>query len=89
MDVTILIVEYRCIEQVATCIASLRQWLGALEWECVVVSNSKYSESENNKYRDELACDQLPTELTSGRDGCVAIVLTRQPLTAVRGLPGP
>ena len=57
MDVTILIVEYHCIWQVSTCIASLRKWLGTLEWECVVVSNSEYTERENNKYRDELACD--------------------------------
>jgi len=59
MDVTILIVEYHCIGQVADCLSSVRKWLDALEWECIVVSNSEYIESECEKYREELACEHF------------------------------
>ncbi|MDZ4184198.1 MAG: glycosyltransferase family 2 protein [Desulfuromonadales bacterium] len=41
-----LIVEYHCIDEVRGCLQSLRTFSGDVRWECVVVSNSEYSDAE-------------------------------------------
>lgn len=41
-QLSVLIIEYHCIDQIKGCLPTLKAHLGALNWECVVVSNSEY-----------------------------------------------
>lgn len=54
VDLSIVIVEYRCIELVESCLRSLAEHLEKLEWECLIVSNSEYGDADA-----ELMCERL------------------------------
>src|SRR3989344_5169810 len=54
-QLSIVIVEYRCAEEIEGCLRSLKQHLGDLSWECIVVSNSEYSDVDLAQVRKRLA----------------------------------
>lgn len=58
-ELTVAIVEYHCLEEVAGCLDSLRAHLTGLPWEAVVVSNSEYSGKEADAARERLADARL------------------------------
>lgn len=51
MKLSIIIIEYHCMEDVFSCLRSIEAWLGPYEHECVVLSNSGYTEDVLEKYR--------------------------------------
>lgn len=46
MELSIIIIEYHCMDQVSDCLRSIESNLAELELECLVVSNSEYSDEE-------------------------------------------
>lgn len=54
-QLSIVIIEYRCVEQIEGCLQSLGQHLGDVSWECIVVSNSEYSEASLDQVKKRLA----------------------------------
>lgn len=54
-QISVVIVEYRCVEQIEGCLQSLSQYLGDLSWECIVVSNSEYPDAYLDQMRARLA----------------------------------
>lgn len=54
-QVSIVIVEYLCVEQIEGCLQSLKQHLDELSWECIVISNSEYSDARLAQVKARLA----------------------------------
>ncbi|TCK19473.1 hypothetical protein DFR30_2784 [Thiogranum longum] len=59
MDLSIVIVEYHCMDQIDGCLPTLREYLADLEWECIVISNSEYEESVLHEYRTKFESIRL------------------------------
>ncbi|MCK5360235.1 MAG: glycosyltransferase, partial [Gammaproteobacteria bacterium] len=55
MRLSIIIIEYHCMHQVADCIASIDQHLPDIEKECLVISNSEYSRNELAAYQKQFS----------------------------------
>ena len=54
MKLSVIIIEFHCMEDVKGCVASVGERLGAIEVECLVVVNSGYAEEQLAQYRSEL-----------------------------------
>lgn len=59
MKLSIIIIEYKCMNEVYACLRSVNEHLGDVSYECVVLSNSGYSENEISDYRDRLTNARL------------------------------
>lgn len=49
---TVAIIEYHCADQIDDCLQSLNKHMTGNDWECLIVSNSQYSEPELHALRD-------------------------------------
>lgn len=54
IQLSVVIVEYRCAEQIEGCLPTLKRHLGSMSWECIVISNSEYSVQELKELGDRL-----------------------------------
>lgn len=54
MQISIVIVEYRCMEQIKGCLPTLEKYLESAEWECIIISNSEYEPAEFDVCRDSV-----------------------------------
>lgn len=61
MRLTIIIVEYHCMDQVKNCVRSIGEYLDDVETECLVLSNSGYSVDEQVQYSEVLGDAKLIT----------------------------
>lgn len=59
MRLSIIIIEYHCIDHVQDCLRSIKEYLPGVEYECLVLSNSKYPEDSLSEYRKKLAGAEL------------------------------
>lgn len=59
MRLSIIIIEYHCMDHVESCLRSVREQLGGMDHECLVLSNSQYSEAELEGYRERAAGARL------------------------------
>ncbi len=55
MKLSIIIIEYHCMQQVKECVESINVYLHDVNKECVVISNSEYTESVIKNFKDELS----------------------------------
>lgn len=55
MELSIIIIEYNCMDQVSECVASIKKHLNDIDLECLVVSNSEYSDEELARYQNDIA----------------------------------
>ncbi|HEY9202190.1 MAG TPA: glycosyltransferase family 2 protein [Gammaproteobacteria bacterium] len=46
MRLSIIIIEYHCMDQVQDCLQSIQTHLSEIEYECFIISNSEYSETD-------------------------------------------
>lgn len=46
MELSIIIIEYHCMDQVRDCVNSVNKHLADIDVECLVVSNSEYTDTE-------------------------------------------
>lgn len=51
---SIIIIEYHCMDNVGNCLRSVREHLDGVDYECLVLSNSQYSETELIGYGEKL-----------------------------------
>lgn len=76
MDISIVIVEYWCADEVENCVNSIQKYLQNLDWECFVVSNSLYNEEELKSIKQRLPnVTIIRSERNSGYAGGVNQVL--------------
>jgi len=61
MMLSVVIVEYHCMELVQKCLASVRRHLSEIQTECIVVSNSAYTEKQLKQFRATLVDATLVT----------------------------
>jgi len=54
MRLSIIVIEYHCMDHVESCLRSVRGQLSGIEYECIVLSNSQYSEAELDGFRGML-----------------------------------
>lgn len=55
MRLSIIIIEYYCMDQVVDCVESINRYIQGIDKECLVISNSEYSESELDSLQKDLA----------------------------------
>lgn len=55
MRLSIIIIEYHCMQHVTECIESVNKYLNDIEKECIVVSNSQHPKQELDSHRERLA----------------------------------
>lgn len=54
MRLSIIIIEYHCMDQVDECLESISRYLGDVSHECLIISNSMYSTEELNQFSEQL-----------------------------------
>jgi hypothetical protein len=54
MKISIVIIEYHCMEDVLRCLESVEQHLGSLDHESIVLSNSCYGKGQIDSFRDRM-----------------------------------
>lgn len=55
MRLTIIIVEYHCMQDVTECVGSINKFLANADIECLVISNSQYTKQELDLHQSKLA----------------------------------
>ena len=55
MRLTIIIVEYHCMDYVTECVKSINKFLTDTDIECLVISNSQYPKKEFDLHQSKLA----------------------------------
>lgn len=77
IKVSIIIIEYHCMDQVQTCLASVEKYLSDIAHECVVLSNSCYGSAELQSYQCAIGSARLVAALRNlGYAGGVNAALT-------------
>lgn len=54
MRLSIIIIEYHCMQHVTDCVGSINKFLSHIDTECLVISNSQYSQQELGLHQSNL-----------------------------------
>ncbi len=72
MKLSIIIIEYNCMDQITDCVNSINKYLQDVEVECFIISNSEYSNEEIIAYQNKFPTTNIiNTHENSGYAGGV------------------
>ncbi|NOX08332.1 MAG: glycosyltransferase family 2 protein [Gammaproteobacteria bacterium] len=67
MKLSIIIVEYHCMDEVDDCVKSIDKYMQDVEKECLIISNSEYSDDEVGVFQKQLPSTKIIN--TQGNEG--------------------